>query len=100
VRRTAGDVYSNDTSYRYKVDSYCVHIFLHLDLSDWFKDHQEGKNRIVAEWYKAFTTCGFAIIVGHGVPTESTDIVYDLAQKYFHQPLDEKMKNCLNLGMF
>lgn len=69
-----------------------------IDISDWFKDHREGKQRIASEWFNAFTTCGFAIIVGHGVPSHSIQSVYELTQQYFQQPIEEKMKNCLHLG--
>jgi isopenicillin N synthase-like dioxygenase len=73
--------------------------FSWIDISEWFLGQPEGRQRIVQEWYNAFTTCGFAIIVGHGVPHATIDTVYDLSQQYFNQPIDEKLKNCLNLGM-
>ena len=46
---------------------------------------------VVESWRAAFSTVGFANIVGHGIPDEDVREAYASAQSFFHQETQAKM---------
>jgi len=52
----------------------------------------------VGQWREAFTTFGFAQVVGHGVPDAAIEDVYRAARAFFAQPPEAKRKCDLGKG--
>ena len=69
-----------------------------IDISSFTSEKQDKNDAVVEAWRDAFSSLGFAIVVGHGVPEDLIkDLHSDLVQ-YFSQDKSEKMKDYLNQG--
>mmetsp|Transcript_14661 Transcript_14661/g.23067 ORF Transcript_14661/g.23067 Transcript_14661/m.23067 type:complete len:379 (+) Transcript_14661:103-1239(+) len=58
----------------------------------------ESALKVAQQWREAFSTLGFAQIVGHGVPDEVIEKAYTVVRKFFELPFEEKKKCDLGLG--
>ena len=59
---------------------------------------REARTQVAKAWNDAFRKLGFAYIVGHGVPSETIQNLYQDALNFFNQPLNEKLKFDLQEG--
>ncbi|KAK3233471.1 hypothetical protein CYMTET_56233 [Cymbomonas tetramitiformis] len=63
-----------------------------------FEESNPAAQAVIQAWDKAFSTVGFAVIVGHGVPEEVVVDTYAKANDFFSLPMEDKMKSCLGKG--
>jgi isopenicillin N synthase-like dioxygenase len=61
-----------------------------IDVSGFLEGTEEGMQRVAAEIGSACRDRGFFQIVGHGIPEEQIQRVYDLAKAFFDQPEEIK----------
>jgi len=62
-----------------------------VDLSPFLGGDPSAKAQVAQTFAEAFEDTGFAIIVGHGVPSELAEQTYDALARFFDQPMDDKM---------
>eukprot|EP00976_Prorocentrum_cordatum_P041877 848721-Prorocentrum_minimum.AAC.1 len=58
----------------------------------------ESRHAVVRAWDRAFSSVGFAVIVGHGIPEPVIEEAYDIAKRFFGLPEEEKMGYCFGKG--
>jgi hypothetical protein len=63
-----------------------------LDVSAIFGSDEEKIKDLARVWDETLRRVGFAVIVGHNVPNEIGERVYEAAKRFFAEPLEEKMK--------
>lgn len=65
-----------------------------VDLSPWLNPDasQEAKDAVVKAVSHACSTYGFFNLVGHGIPEESQNKIFECSKEFFDLPLNEKMK--------
>lgn len=64
-----------------------------VDLSSFFSDGTEEDKQIAAD--KLVAACkevGFVYVKGHGVPNETIEEAFSVAEKFYDLPVEEKMK--------
>lgn len=64
-----------------------------VDLSSFFNDGTEEDKQIAAD--KLVAACkevGFVYVKGHGVPSETIEEAFSVAEKFYDLPVEEKMK--------
>mmetsp|Transcript_129 Transcript_129/g.314 ORF Transcript_129/g.314 Transcript_129/m.314 type:complete len:323 (-) Transcript_129:150-1118(-) len=69
-----------------------------IDISPFFGSDAEKRNEVVRSWDRAFSSVGFAVIVGHGIPESVITEAYDVAKGFFGLPVEEKMAYCFGRG--
>ncbi len=62
-----------------------------VDLSPFLGGDPGAKAQVAQTFARAFEDTGFAILVGHGVPTALADDTYAALTRFFDQPMDAKM---------
>ena len=72
-----------------------------IDISPFLVDNEHteqesARKRVLEAWTESFQKLGFAIIVGHGVPTHVTENLYNDSVEFFSQPQETKMKANIN----
>lgn len=55
--------------------------------------------RVATEWREAFGSFGFAHVVGHGVPLELIEDMYEVSKRFFALSEAEKVKDCTREGL-
>ncbi|KAA8652921.1 hypothetical protein EYZ11_006389 [Aspergillus tanneri] len=65
-----------------------------VDISAWLspESSQQARDRVVEEVSHACSKYGFFNLVGHGVPVEARQQIFECAKAFFNLPLEEKMK--------
>jgi isopenicillin N synthase-like dioxygenase len=69
-----------------------------IDISPFFGGTEAEQKSVVHAWDRAFSSVGFAVIIGHGIPEEVVDDAYKGAKEFFGRPQDEKMAQCFGKG--
>jgi isopenicillin N synthase-like dioxygenase len=62
-----------------------------IDISPFFGGNEAKQKSSVHACDRAFSSVGFAVITGHGIPEEVVDDVYTAAKQFFGRPHAEKM---------
>lgn len=64
-----------------------------IDISCWDLSGgvSETRRDVIRKWDHAFSNYGFAVIVGHGIPSETIDRVRQESLTYFANPVTKKM---------
>jgi isopenicillin N synthase-like dioxygenase len=57
-----------------------------------FRDPGSDRGAFLAELRRAAHEVGFFYVVGHGVPAELTDGVFDVARRFFALPLEDRLE--------
>ena len=72
-----------------------------IDISPWMSSNasQEAMDEVVKQVHAACTTYGFFNLVGHGVPVEAREKVWEALKLFFALPLEEKMKVSVDKSM-
>jgi isopenicillin N synthase-like dioxygenase len=63
-----------------------------IDLAPVLEGTAAGKRRVAAEVGRVCEEIGFFTIVGHGIPNNLTETMYDTSKAFFELPLAEKLK--------
>jgi isopenicillin N synthase-like dioxygenase len=63
-----------------------------IDLSPSFKEGSAGRQKIAEEIRHACEEIGFFTVVGHGVPDQTVDNLFNLAKTFFALPVEEKLR--------
>lgn len=65
-----------------------------VDISAWLsaESSPEAKSKVVEEIRSACSKYGFFNLVGHGIPAEARQKIFDCTKDFFNLPLEEKMK--------
>ncbi|KAJ5531851.1 hypothetical protein N7527_005244 [Penicillium freii] len=65
-----------------------------VDLSPWLNPDasEEAKDAVVKAVSHACSTYGFFNLVGHGIPVEAQNKIFECSKEFFDLPLNEKMK--------
>ena len=72
-----------------------------IDLSPFtggLERNEQSKEEVLRAWDRAFSTLGFAVITGHGVPLEDIVDIQKNARNFFGQEMKVKMRSCLKSG--
>ena len=58
----------------------------------------DAAHDVARQWREAFGRFGFAHVIGHGVPEEDIEQVYEAAKRFFALPVDDKIRDCVREG--
>lgn len=62
-----------------------------LDLSDYLSDDETRKQKFINGFGKAYEEIGFAAIENHGIPAALTEKFYDVIERFFALPTEQKL---------
>ena len=65
-----------------------------IDISPWLNPNgsQRARDGVVQAVSQACSTYGFFNLIGHGVPVEAQQKIFECTKKFFDLPLEEKME--------
>ena len=71
-----------------------------IDIGPFLDKSSDTRERaeVVRAWDRAFSSVGFAVIVGHGIPEPVVNEAYAAAKHFFSLPREEKMAYCFGRG--
>jgi isopenicillin N synthase-like dioxygenase len=61
-----------------------------IDISALFQEDLDARASLLMKWDTAMRDVGFAVIIGHQVPPEIGNSLYDESKAFFHLPAAEK----------
>ena len=64
-----------------------------IDIAPLFETDAAAIQRVADQVGQAFTTSGFCLITGHGVPEDVISDAEREARRFFHRPLEEKLRS-------